>query len=297
MTPWRPPHDRPAPGARRPLRPPRGQRRGAGLRLLLGEDLLRAGPAHRTARWSMSSRCWTRPGRSRSRAPMLVPQAIKRTSGVASNFLWDKTSYALGRERRRKVSATCRSTQPSRRCTRDCWPGPMTRACRRCSPFSTAGRPSASRPRLSLPTCWTPTSSSGSTATWLPARAPGGARHLAALGWAAPTRPQAMCLVTGRDRPDRAAASGDQGRHGRAEFRRLARLLQPRAFTSYGKEQGANAPVSEAAAFGYGTASTRCSPGAAATRVRIGDATVVFWAETRGGRGRRARLLRPAGAR
>jgi CRISPR-associated protein Csd1 len=27
---------------------------------------------------------------------LLVPQAIKRTSGVASNFLWDKTSYALG---------------------------------------------------------------------------------------------------------------------------------------------------------------------------------------------------------
>jgi CRISPR-associated protein Csd1 len=28
--------------------------------------------------------------------PMLVPQALKRTSGVASNFLWDKSSYVLG---------------------------------------------------------------------------------------------------------------------------------------------------------------------------------------------------------
>ena len=27
---------------------------------------------------------------------MFVPQAIKRTSGVAANFLWDKTSYVLG---------------------------------------------------------------------------------------------------------------------------------------------------------------------------------------------------------
>ena len=30
-------------------------------------------------------------------APMMsVPQPTKRTSGVAPNFLWDKTSYALG---------------------------------------------------------------------------------------------------------------------------------------------------------------------------------------------------------
>ena len=27
---------------------------------------------------------------------MFVPQAIKRTSGVAANFLWDKTAYVLG---------------------------------------------------------------------------------------------------------------------------------------------------------------------------------------------------------
>lgn len=28
-----------------------------------------------------------------------VPQAVKRTSGVAANFLWDKTAYALGAKR------------------------------------------------------------------------------------------------------------------------------------------------------------------------------------------------------
>src|SRR4051794_23780144 len=35
-------------------------------------------------------------GRKPQPRPLLVPQAIKRTSGVASNFLWDKTSYVLG---------------------------------------------------------------------------------------------------------------------------------------------------------------------------------------------------------
>ena len=35
-------------------------------------------------------------GKKKLPRQMLVPQAIKRTSGVAANFLWDKTSYVLG---------------------------------------------------------------------------------------------------------------------------------------------------------------------------------------------------------
>jgi CRISPR-associated protein Csd1 len=35
-------------------------------------------------------------GKRKSPRTMAVPQALKRTSGVASNFLWDKTAYALG---------------------------------------------------------------------------------------------------------------------------------------------------------------------------------------------------------
>ena len=35
-------------------------------------------------------------GRKRSARPMAVPQAAKRTSGIAPNFLWDKSAYVLG---------------------------------------------------------------------------------------------------------------------------------------------------------------------------------------------------------
>ena len=35
-------------------------------------------------------------GKRKTSRAMLVPQPAKRTSGVAPNFLWDKTSYALG---------------------------------------------------------------------------------------------------------------------------------------------------------------------------------------------------------
>jgi CRISPR-associated protein Csd1 len=35
-------------------------------------------------------------GKRKTACAMLVPQPPKRTSGVAANFLWDKTAYALG---------------------------------------------------------------------------------------------------------------------------------------------------------------------------------------------------------
>jgi CRISPR-associated protein Csd1 len=34
-------------------------------------------------------------GKRRTPRALLVPQPTKRTSGIAPNFLWDKTSYAL----------------------------------------------------------------------------------------------------------------------------------------------------------------------------------------------------------
>ena len=69
------------------------------------------------------------------------------------------------------------------------------------------------------------------------------------------------------------------------------------AFTSYGHEQGENAPVSEAAAFAYTTALNRFLERGGGHRIQIGDASTVFWAdasEADGGRGGRRRLRRAA---
>jgi len=51
------------------------------------------------------------------------------------------------------------------------------------------------------------------------------------------------------------------------------------AYQSYGKEQGANAPVSERAAFGYTSALNKLLERESRNRVQIADATTVFWAE------------------
>lgn len=51
------------------------------------------------------------------------------------------------------------------------------------------------------------------------------------------------------------------------------------ASSSYGKTQGQNAPVSEGAAFAYGTALNALLAKGSGRNLRIGDATVVFWVE------------------
>ena len=51
------------------------------------------------------------------------------------------------------------------------------------------------------------------------------------------------------------------------------------AFTSYGHEQGDNAPVSEAAAFKYTTALNAFLGQDSKNRIQIGDASTVFWAD------------------
>ena len=54
------------------------------------------------------------------------------------------------------------------------------------------------------------------------------------------------------------------------------------AFGSYGNQQGANAPTGEAAAARYGAALNRLLDRGGRTRMRIGDATVAFWADAAG---------------
>jgi CRISPR-associated protein Csd1 len=51
------------------------------------------------------------------------------------------------------------------------------------------------------------------------------------------------------------------------------------AFTSYGHEQGDNAPISEAAAFAYTTALNKFLERDSRHRIQIADASTVFWAE------------------
>ncbi|MBS3873717.1 MAG: type I-C CRISPR-associated protein Cas8c/Csd1 [Firmicutes bacterium] len=98
-----------------------------------------------------------------------------------------------------------------------------------------------------------------------------------------------QCLVTGKTAPLARLHSSIKGVTGAQSSGAALVSFNKPAFTSYGKEQSFNSPVSEEAAFGYTTALNHLLS-SEKHRVRIGDATVVLWAEVHGG-GREEDLL------
>ena len=86
------------------------------------------------------------------------------------------------------------------------------------------------------------------------------------------------CLVTGKAGPIARIHDNLKGVTGTQPSGAALVSFNLAAFTSYGKEQNTNAPVSEEAAFGYVTALNYLLR-SKDNRMRIADSTTVFWAE------------------
>ena len=91
-----------------------------------------------------------------------------------------------------------------------------------------------------------------------------------------------LCLVTGehasiaRLHPSVKGVAGAQGSGASIVS------FDKDAFKSFGKERGANAPVSEHAAFAYTTSLNTLLERGSRQRIRLGDATTLFWADASG---------------
>ncbi len=97
-----------------------------------------------------------------------------------------------------------------------------------------------------------------------------------------------QCLITGKTSPIARLHPSIKGVPGAQSSGAIVVSFEGTAFRSHGKVQGDNAPISELAAFGYGTAlndllaSDGTEPNGRPryrNRVQLGDATTVFWAE------------------
>ena len=96
---------------------------------------------------------------------------------------------------------------------------------------------------------------------------------------AAGDKPEAVCLVTGEQAPVARLHPAIKGVWDAQPSGASIVSFNLDAFTSYGHEQGDNAPVSEAAAFAYTTALNRFLERDSGHRIQIGDASTVFWAD------------------
>lgn len=223
-------------------------------------------------------------GKKRIPKSLDVPQPEKRTAGIRSNFLWDKTSYVLG------VSATSKRSEQEHA---------AFKALHRQALDGTDD--AGLRAFLAFLDAWTPAQFQDNQHTArhgeamldanLVFRLDGEQRYLhqrpaARAAWERLQGEGAegalgMCLVTGTRAPLARLHPAVKGVNGAQSSGASIVSFNLDAFASYGKNQGENAPVSEQAAFAYTTALNhllRREP-SNRQRVQIGDTTVVFWAQ------------------
>ena len=93
---------------------------------------------------------------------------------------------------------------------------------------------------------------------------------------------QEFCLVTGKRLPAARLHPKIKGVQGAQTAGASIVSFNNDAFTSFGKKQGGNAPVSKRAAFAYTSALNTLLARNSRNRMRIGDTTTVFWAEADG---------------
>lgn len=224
--------------------------------------------------------------------PMSVP-AVKRTSGIKPAFLWDKTAYALG-----VTAVKGNDGKPRKDGAGDPIPGQGHRTDAEHAAFREAHLDllaDATAPGLvalrRFVERWSPDrfGEDGHPPSVidqnlvfrfgdalvhdLPEAA---ALLLAVEGEAAP------CLVTGDEGPTARLHPSIKGVMGAQSSGASLVSFNNDAETSHGKKQGENAPVSEAAAFAYGTALNALLAKDSRNSLRVGDATVAFWAQGAG---------------
>ena len=221
-------------------------------------------------------------GDEKKRPPrmMMVPQAVKRTVGIAPNFLWDKTAYVLGLTAGEgKRTALEHQTFKDRHAEwLDGTVDPGLLAFLRFLDSWTAEQ---------TLTGWTDDLRDQNaifvygpdrlSRQWLHDRP--AAREIWRKKAGAEANGAQMCLVNGEMAPVARLHPSIKGVWGAQSSGAALVSFNLDAFTSYGHEQGDNAPVSEAAAFAYTTALNRFLTKGSGHRIQIGDASTVFWAD------------------
>jgi len=208
-----------------------------------------------------------------------VPAAEKKASGIKANFLWDTTSYVLGRDDKGNQERTDRC--------HEAFIELLTLHCDNGDPglgavlaFLDGGNGKEVADRDDWPDIC------GSNLVFRLDGVPGfiHERPAARKAWAVcqASRVQdntGQCLVIGLQRPIARLHPSIKGVRGAQTAGASIVSFNLSAFESYGKGQSFNAPVSQEAAFSYTTALNFLLSGDSRQKIIIGDTTYVFWAK------------------
>lgn len=214
----------------------------------------------------------------------LVPQGVKKTSGVAANLLWDTAEYTLGvsakgdSPRLAEQTAAFRARVQALEPHADGDAGLAALLAFLNAPSLDALRAAPHWAEMLEGNALVSFELQGDDGRLICQR-PAVQAAIQALAAAQSPGEQALCLVDGALRPVARLHGSIKGVWGAQSSGANIVSFNLDAFNSYGKAQGQNAPVGEAAMFAYTTALNALLDRDSRNRVQVGDASTVFWAE------------------
>jgi CRISPR-associated protein Csd1 len=234
-----------------------------------------------------------RSGEKRIARRLAVPQPAERTSGIAANFLWDKTAYVLGvtagkgkrtaAQHKAFVERTAAQHKAFVELHRDWLKASNDEGLLALLRFLQDWRP-----KLFAKWAWPEDMKDQNVVFALESERlddiyihdrPAARELWAKVSAESEKNADAVCLINGKKAPVARLHPAIKGVWGAQSSGARIVSFNCDAFTSYGHEQGDNAPISETAAFAYTTALNRFLERDSAHRVQVGDASTVFWAD------------------
>ena len=219
---------------------------------------------------------------------MRVPAHVKRTAGVAANFLCDNSSYLLGADEKGKPERAKQCFDACAALHHKLLDGVDSPAARAILAYFDSWSPAQAAVHPLLAPLWKEITGSANLIFGYeaadhshsfvnddPAIQNAWQAHYNARSTGSDT---VQCLITGKLAPAALVHPSIMGVQGAQSSGAALVSFNAPAFCSYGHEQGENAPMSEYAAFAYTTALNRLVSDREHCK-RVGDTTILCWAE------------------
>lgn len=223
-------------------------------------------------------------GKKKVAKSYLVPQTVKRSSGVAANLLWDNPGYVFGIDNKGKPERAREQHLAFIEAIRSRLGQCDDAGIRAILAFLERGDFS----KVFEHPLWAEILESGANLTF---RIEGDTQPvcerevvvdaLTAAGEES-SGEQALCLVSGEADVIERLHPSVKGVWGAQSLGASIVSFNLDAFSSYGKSQGGNAPVGKRAVFAYTTALNHLLAKGSKQRLQVGDASTVFWCATPG---------------
>ena len=214
---------------------------------------------------------------------ILLPEATKRTAGVSAQFLWDNAKYVLGLDASGKAERSKQCFEAMAQKCQEILAAAVGEKATALKAFFASWQPEAAHDNALLQPYMEDLLSSANLMFKVEGESVEQDEEIrkawdAYKSQQASDTAQGICLVTGKKAPVARLHPNIKGLYGAQSSGAALVAFNALAYESYEHKQGDNAPVSEYAAFAYTTALNTLLA-SERNYLRIGEMTVVFWAE------------------